>query len=78
MFGFNGLSRELVVLGLIGLGVFAQRNEICLANNTTILLILFVLFLEHNEKDEIRRELCCVERFTGTSGCRCAVKNRLF
>jgi len=73
-----GLSRELVILGLVGLGVFAQRNEICLANNTTILLILLLLFLEHNEKQEIRQELCCVERCTGTTGCRCAVRNRLF
>jgi len=73
-----GLNRELVVLGLIGLGVFAQQNEICLANNTTILLILFLLFLEHTEKDEIRRELCCIEKCTGTTGCSCAARNRLF
>ena len=77
MFGLN-LDRELVILGLIGLGIFAQRNDINLANNTTILLILLFLFLEHEESEEIRNELCCVERLTGTSICKCIARQRSF
>jgi hypothetical protein len=73
-----GLNKELVILGLIGFGVFAQHSEVCLANNTTILLIILALFLGQTEIDEIKRELCCVENFTRTTGCRCAVRNRLF
>jgi len=73
-----GLNKELVILGLIGLGVFAHHNEINLANNTTILLILFLLFQEHTENEETRRELCCVGRLTGTSACKCIARNHFF
>jgi len=73
-----GLNKELVILGLAGFGLFAQRNEINLCNNTTILVILFLLFLEHEENEHTRRELCCVEKCTGTTMCRCVSRNRFF
>jgi len=59
---FGGESgSELVVLGLLGLGLFAQNNELNLANNTTILLLLFLLFQEHEAIAELRREEECRE-----------------
>ena len=44
---------DLLVPALIGLGLFAQSNELCLANNTSILLILFLLLKEdkHHHRD---------------------------
>jgi len=78
MFNLGGDSKELVIIGLIALGLYAQCNELNLANNTTILLILFLLFLNRSETEEINRELCCVGRMTGTEGCRCGVRNRGF
>ena len=36
-------NKELIVPALIGLGLYAQNSEINLANNTSILLILFLL-----------------------------------
>jgi len=36
-------NRDLVVPALIGLGLYAQNSEVNLANNTSILLILFLL-----------------------------------
>ena len=64
MFNFSNLGSwgsEIIILGLIGLGVYAQSNEINLANNTSILLILFLLFLEQEQIDDLKRELCCNE-----------------
>lgn len=37
------LNKSLVVPALIGLGLYAQNSEVNLANNTSILLILFLL-----------------------------------
>ena len=62
MFGLGGDSNELVVLGLLGLGIFAQNNELNLANNTTTLLTLLVVFSQREEIEDIRRELHCVEQ----------------
>jgi len=65
MFNFNGQT-ELAILGLLGLGLYAQSNEINLANNTSMLLVLFLLFLEHEKIEELtydhRRNRCCDNR----------------
>ena len=37
------LNKDLLVPALIGLGLYSQANEVSLANNTSILLILFLL-----------------------------------
>ena len=76
-FGFAGRS-ELAILGLLGLGLYAQSNELNLANNTSILLILFLLFLEQEQIEEIQHEVedddddhhhCRCEQLDGC-GCR--------
>ena len=41
-----GGKNDLLVPALIGLGIFAQNSEMNLANNTSILLILFLLLKE--------------------------------
>lgn len=51
-------NKDLVLIGLIGLGLFAQSSEINLANNTTILLVIF--FLLH--QDERINELSEIEK----------------
>ena len=43
-----GDKNDLLVPALIGLGIYAQSKEVNLANNTSILLILFLLL---NKKD---------------------------
>lgn len=72
---FN-LSNEILLIALIGLGLYAQSNELNLANNTSILLILFLLFMEGEEHEKTKRELCCVEALTGTERCNCAARQR--
>ena len=52
-----GLGNEALLLGLIGVGLYAQSNEINLANNTTILLLLFMVFIEDQKIEEIEQEL---------------------
>ena len=71
MFNFGRDSKDIALLALVGLGLYAQTNELDLANNTTILLIAYLLFMEHEEIQNLRREVYCVERHTGTSYCRC-------
>lgn len=76
MFG-NGKesTKELVILGLIGLGVYAQSNEINLANNTTMLLALFLIFAEHEEIGDVKQEICCIENLTNSQACQCGRHN---
>ena len=57
-----GLNSEVAVLGLLGLGLYAQSNDISLANNTSILLMLFLLFLEHEQIEELQRSVRLEER----------------
>jgi hypothetical protein len=55
LFGQNGISNEILIIGLIGLGLYAHHNEICLANNITILIILFFLFVENRRIEGLER-----------------------
>ena len=72
MFNFGrGNSKDIGLIALIGLGLYAQCNELNLANNTTMLLVLFLLFTQHGEIQDIKDELCCIEEETGTCGCHC-------
>ena len=48
-------NREVILPPLLGLGLFAQTNEINLANNTTMLLLLFVLLEDHEKIENIER-----------------------
>lgn len=43
-----GQKNDLLVPALLGLGVFAQNSEVNLANNTTMLLLLFALLTKDN------------------------------
>jgi len=61
MFGLKTDTQELMIMGLIGLGLYAQSNELNLANNTSMLLVLFMLFLEHNGNEHVRHELERIE-----------------
>jgi hypothetical protein len=40
------LRRDFIIPALIGLGIYAQSNEVNLANNTTILILLYVILEE--------------------------------
>jgi len=62
MFNFGRNANELVILGLFGLGLFAQNNELNLANNTTVLLLLLFILQGQAEIEELRQEICCIER----------------
>lgn len=59
-----GDRNELLVPALIGLGIFAQNSEMNLANNTSILLILFLLLRgdEHREGHHDGDRHCCCEQ----------------
>jgi hypothetical protein len=45
MFNF-GQQKDLVMLAVLGIGLYTQSSEINLANNTTILLLLFMQLME--------------------------------
>ena len=49
MFGDN----KILVPALLGLGIFAQNSEVNLANNTSILLILFLLLKEDCNREDL-------------------------
>lgn len=73
MFGGLGKRNDLLVPALIGLGLFAQNCEMNLANNTSILLILFLLLNEDECCDRRPRsfeeEIC--ERLDRIECCAC-------
>ncbi|MCL2569702.1 MAG: hypothetical protein FWE16_00670 [Firmicutes bacterium] len=46
------LNNELLVPAIIGLGLFAQNSELNLANNTSMLIILFLLLKEQGRCDD--------------------------
>ena len=54
----------LIIPALIGFGLYSQGNELCLSNNTTILLMLVMLMQDHKEIEELKcrdkdhRDLC--------------------
>ena len=50
---------DLLLPALLGLGLFAQNGDINLSNNTTILLLLFLVLQDHQE---IERLECRVDR----------------
>ena len=63
MFDFAfGSKKELVILALIGFGLYCKKNEIDIANNTSILLILLMLFIEHEQIEDLRQHMCCNEK----------------
>ena len=45
-----------LLLPLVGLGLYSQANNINLANNSTMLIGLFVLLQEQREIEHLRRE----------------------
>ena len=51
----NNFSQELLLLIMIG--VFANANDLDLANNTTILLLLALILFNGN--DTINNSCCC-------------------
>lgn len=55
-------KKELLIPALLGLGVFAQHSELNLANNTTMLLLLFVLLEDHQEIEHLRHQVERIER----------------
>lgn len=60
-----GRNNELLVPALIGLGLFANSTDMCLANNTSILLILFLLL---NDKGGHRDDGHFGDGFVGFQG----------
>lgn len=57
-------NNDLLVPALIGLGIYAQNSEMNLANNTSILFILFLLL---NKPDERHCDDCGCH----PNSCRC-------
>ena len=51
------IKKDLLLPALIGLGMFAQSNELSLCNNTTILLLLFLVIEDHAEIRELECDL---------------------
>ena len=53
-----GARNDMLLPAMLGLGILAEKGDICLANNTTMLLVIYLL-LKHEEKIEflIKEEL---------------------
>jgi hypothetical protein len=47
------LHRDLAIPAVIGLGLYANANNLNLANNTTALIELFLLFSQQKEIDRL-------------------------
>ena len=62
-------KKELIIPALLGLGLYAQTNEINLANNTTILLLLFVVLEDHAEVEKLKYRIAHIEREICTDYC---------
>ena len=78
----SGLKTEIVLMALVGFGLYAKKNEIDLVNNTTVLLIALILFFEQEQIRELKREVHghhatrahfphSVNRHHHDSGCQC-------
>ena len=78
----SGLKTEIVLMALVGFGLFAKKNDIDLSNNTSILLIALILFFEQEQIRELKREVHghhgqraqfphTVNRFNTGGGCPC-------
>jgi len=59
------IKRDLIIPTIIGLGIFSQSNELCLNNNTSMLLIIALLLHDHAEIQKLKcehkhfKECCC-------------------
>ena len=49
----GNMKKDLYIPALIGLGIYAQNCEMSLANNTTMLLTLYLLLQDHQEIEEL-------------------------
>ena len=52
-----GFKSELAILALLGFGIYAQNHEVNLANNTTVLLLLFAMFLGQEQIEDLRHDM---------------------
>jgi len=50
---FN-MQKEIMALGLLGIGVYCHHNNINLANNTSILALAYLIFAEQQQIDELK------------------------
>lgn len=74
--GLNGLlGKDILLPAIIGLGFYAQTCEINLANNTTMLLLFYILFQDHEEigalsarVEELEREEYCEHHYPNGNG----------
>jgi len=57
-----GFGKDTLIPVLIGLGLYSQNCELNLANNTTMLLALFVLLEDHQRIERLERHLDYLER----------------
>ena len=51
------IKKNLLIPALLGLGLYSQHGEVNLCNNTTMLLLIFVLLEDHAKIEEL--ECCC-------------------
>ena len=52
-------KKELIIPALLGLGLYSQCNELNLANNTTMLLALFLIL---EEQERLEDQECRIKR----------------
>ena len=55
-------KKELIIPALLGLGLYAQSTDLNLANNTTMLLLLYLLLEDHQHIEGLERRVDRIER----------------
>ena len=50
-------KKDLIIPALVGLGIYSQDKDLALNNNTIMLLLMYILFEDHQSIQHIEREL---------------------
>lgn len=51
------IKKDLLLPALLGLGLYSHDKNLCLNSNTTMLLLLYILFEDHKHIEDIERIL---------------------
>ena len=68
-------KKDLLLPALLGLGIFAGNNEISLTNNTTMLLLLYVILQDHQEINELQYKTNRLARYESRNNYNCGCCN---
>ena len=66
------IKNDFIIPALIGFGLYAKNNEMCLANDTTILLLAVLILQDHAKIQHLQREVKHIRhRFDCIHGVEC-------